>query len=213
MKKSFVSILNSILVIAVAAILIGAGTWAYFSDSEKSPNYSIASGKLDLKISDPDENGGGRDGVHDTWVMPNGMPGVSTVSSSVWFRNAGSIDADHLEVAVANQTIDPPGPESDTEEGTTDMDKVIQITKMEYVTDSTVVNCLGLLSDSNGNGFIDLDDLEAQGIDNLRPPLKSNFVSTRLDMDLKFHESADNDYQGDSLKSTFAFTLNQDASQ
>ena len=213
MKKQIVSILNSILVITTTALLVGSGTWAFFSDIENSPGYSAASANLDLKISDPDENGGGRDGVHDTWVMANALPGASTTSGSIWFRNAGTIDADHLEIDVTNKVIDPPGPESDTEEGTTDMDTVVQITKMEYVLDSTVINCLALLPDANGNGFIDLDDLEVQGIDNLPPPLKSNFLSSRLDMDLKFHESADNDYQGDKLYSEFAFTLNQDASQ
>jgi len=213
MKKHIVSILNSILVISVAAILIGSGTWAFFSDVESSPSYSAKSGTLDLKISDPDEDGGGRDGVHDTWVMANAIPGVTTTSGSIWFRNAGTIDADHLEITVTNQVIDPEGPESDTEEGTTDMDKVVQITNMEYISDSTTQNLLALLTDSNGNGFIDLDDLESLGIDNLAPPLKSNFLSSRLDMSLKFHESADNDYQGDSLYSELAFTLNQDASQ
>ena len=214
MKKPIVSILNSILVIATAAILVGSGTWAFFSDTEKSPIYSAVSARLDLKISDDNEGGGrGRDGVTDTWVMDNALPGVTT-SGSMEFRNAGTIDADHLEIGVSNNVIDPPGPESDTEEGTTDMDKVVQITKMDYTApDFSVVNCLTLLTDANGNGFIDLDDLEAQGLDNLRPPLRSNLVTSSLDMSLKFHESADNDYQGDSLFSEFAFTLNQDTSQ
>lgn len=213
MNKSIASILNSIMVIAITALLVQAGTWAFFTDNEKSQSYSAATVRLDLKVADADEDGGGLDGVHNTWVMSNALPGLSTVAASVWFRNAGTVKADHLEIGVNNQVVDPPGPESDSEESTTDMDKAVQITEMNYVTDTSTVNCLSLLSDSNANGYKDLDDLEAQGLDNLEPPLKSNVLSSHLDMSLKFHEGADNDYQGDTLYSEFAFTLNQDASQ
>lgn len=215
MKKNLVSIFNSILMIATAAVLVSSGTWAFFSDTEMSPSYLAASASLDLKISDDNEGGGrGKDGVSDTWVMNNAMPGVTVVSGSIEFRNAGTIDANHLEIGVNNSVLDPPGPESDSEEGTTDMDKVVQITKMEYTApDLSIVNCLTLLTDANSNGFIDLDDLKTQKIDNLLPPTKSLFTTSSLDMSLKFHESADSDYQGDSLYSEFAFTLNQDASQ
>lgn len=214
MKKSMASVLlNSIFLISVSTILIGTGTWAFFKDNEKSPNYSAATVQLDLKVSDADENGGGHDGVQNTWVMSNALPGLSTVAASVWFRNAGTVKADHLEIGVNNQVIDPPGPESDSEEDTTDMDKVVQIMEMNYITNANTFNCLSLLADSNANGYKDLDDLEAQGLDNLEPPLKSNSMSSHLDMSLRFHESADNDYQGDTLYSEFVFTLNQDDSQ
>jgi len=206
----------SVLAIILALGLAGTGALAYFSDTETSMGNTYTAGTFDLKVADPNQDGAGYDGVSQTWVMSNMIPGTSTVSSKVWFRNAGSIPANHLEIAVSNTVIDGPGPESDTEEGTTDMARVIEITSMKYTPPAgtgPVIDCLAWLTDKNGNGIKDLDDLQELGIDSLPPPKISPFITTELEITLKFHSSADNDYQGDTFISTFTFTLNQDSSQ
>ena len=204
-------LLNSLLIIAMAACLAGA-TYAHFSDTEVSTGNTFASGTLDLKIKDQDENNY-KDGVSETWTMSDMKPGDS-VSGWVRLRNDGCMEADHLEINVTNTMIDPYGPESDSEEGTTDMDVEMIITEMNYTyhTGTVRANCLELMDDTDEDGKISLDELEAQGIDDLpAPPDKDKFYT--LYMTIMFDPDADNDYQGDMLVSTFNFTLNQHESQ
>jgi predicted ribosomally synthesized peptide with SipW-like signal peptide len=193
-------LLNSLLIIAMAACLAGA-TYAHFSDTEVSTGNTFASGTLDLKIKDQDENNY-KDGVSETWTMSDMKPGDS-VSGWVRLRNDGCMEADHLEINVTNTMIDPDGPESDSEENTVDMD-------WEMIR-TTVKNLLDDLDDANKNGYKDLDDLETLGIDNLLAP---TYHTTRtFNITLQFNPDADNDFQGDTLISTFNFTLNQHESQ
>lgn len=163
---------------------------------------------MDLKIKDQDEDY--KDGVTATWTMSNMMPGDS-VTGWLKFINKGDSAADHLTVNCTAITIDPPGPESDTEEGTTDLDKEMIIAEMRYYYDYNgngykQIDCLSLLNDMNGNGNKDLDDLEAQTIA-LPPPGMTDAYATNLSMIIQFSQDAGNDYQGDILNSTFRFTL------
>lgn len=161
---------------------------------------------LNLTIKDPDEDYG--EGVTATWTMSNMMPGDS-VSGWVKFLNKGDTEASNLTINCTSVTIDPPGPESDTEEGTTDLDKQMIITEMIYYYQSTEqIDCLSLLPDLNENGNKDLDDLEAQTID-LPAPGMTDASATTLTMTIQFSQEAGNEYQGDILNTTFKFTLIQ----
>lgn len=71
------------------------------------------------------------------------------------------------------------------------------------------INILLLLDDLNGNGWIDLHDLQEQGVDDLSPPLPSSMSVKMLSMDIQFHETAGNDFQEDVLTSEFIFKLHQ----
>lgn len=159
---------------------------------------------LNLTIKDHDEDY--RDGVTATWTMSNMMPGDS-VSGWVMFINKGDTAATNLTINCTSVTIDPLGPESDTEENTTDLDKEMIIAAMIYYYDvNKQIDCLSLLNDSNNNGNKDLDDLEAQVID-LPPPGMTDTYATNLSMTLQFNPDAGNNYQGDELNTTFIFTL------
>jgi len=200
-------ILTAVFVVGLVATMAGAGIYAYFSDTETSTGNIFTAGTLNLQIRDGDESWG--DGVTSTWTMSNMKPG-DTCTGFVGLRRLGTISADHLEIACSNSVTDPPGPESDTEEGTTDMDEAMEITHMLYYDDTWEVDLLALLTDQNGNGIKDLDDFETQGFDDLTPPNGA----TWFEMDLRFHPTlADNDYQGDTLTTTILFTLNQHSSQ
>lgn len=78
-------ILASMLVIAVASMLLGAGTVAYFSDKEKSTgNTSAVATGPDLKLSDRDE--GYKDGITATWNASDMKPGTTIPPYSISFR-------------------------------------------------------------------------------------------------------------------------------
>lgn len=193
------------LAIALVMGLVIASTWAVFSDTETSSGNTFTTGGLDLKLKDNNEPWG--DGVTATWTMSNMKPGdeLAGAIEEVGLKNVGSVPASTLDITAINTVIDPPGPESDTEEGTTDMDRVMEITWMEYEDGAGVIYCLLLFDDLNGNGWKDLDDLENDPIIGIPAPVGTG----RFQLGLKFRPEADNDYQGDTLVSDFVFTLNQ----
>ena len=211
MRKFLLSILAIFLVIGLVA---GTGALAWFSDTETSSGNSFIAGTFDLKASDADQGFG--DGVSATWTMSNMEPGVTTVGPfDVVLQNSGSIAANNVEISFSHSIDDLPDVESDTNKSSTpeEMAKWIEITSISY----TGVNLFATLTDANGNGFLDLEDVtlpaNAAALDNLPSPLPNNGGSRTFSMALKFNAGATNDIQGDTLTTTVTFTLNQDSSQ
>jgi len=97
------SILVSVLVIGVAAAMAGAGTIAYFNDTETSQGNTFTAGTLDLKVDDND----------DPYVahceLTNLKPGDSTIGPGAWapgalywtVKNVGSLSGE-LTVTITN---------------------------------------------------------------------------------------------------------------
>jgi predicted ribosomally synthesized peptide with SipW-like signal peptide len=209
-KKKLLLLTLALLLVAGMA---GAGTFAYFSDTETSTGNTFTAGTLDLKIKDGGE--WWSDGIATAeWALSNMKPG-DTAYGSVDLKNFGSVYANHVEIACDYTITDPPGPESDTEENTS-ADKMageMVITTMIYSYNADEVDCLPRITDANGNGVKDLYDLKASGgVDDL-PLVQSGTQFGRLDMIVRFDPNAGNDFQGDTLNLTVVFTLNQDASQ
>lgn len=203
--------LISVIVIGLVAMTAGAGTFAYFSDTETSTGNTFTAGTLDLKIRD--SQGWGDSGAADAeWTLTDMKPGDS-ISGTIGLKNIGSIEADHLDIACSYVIDDPEGPESDTQENTPAdyMADYMILVDMEYVHDGSITDCLSLLTDNDGDG-IDLLELKQQGLDDLSPA-PDGVGDERLTMWLKFSEDAGNDFQGDTLTVTLTFTLNQHSSQ
>lgn len=187
-------ILSSLSIFASLALAVGA-TYAFFSDVGTSNDNVFAAGTLDLKLSD-DTPETDADNVTASFGGTALSPG-DPVTGQLRLKNAGTINADHAEVAVVNTNSDQSTP----------LDEVLEITTLDYDTASV----LGLLADSNGNGWVDLDDLEALGLDNLA--LIDLATNHPLDLTVTFRSNAGNNYQGDSVDSDWTITLNQDSTQ
>jgi len=219
-------VLASMLIIAVASMLIGAGTVAYFSDTEtsKGNRFTVATGP-DLKLSHSSA-GPWTDGVTGTWTLADMKPGNETPTASVFFKNFGS--ASSTMTITCNYTVDedtnPVESDTDayTDEHPDEMAKYMVITYMWYKNDHLSLNCLtghegysGLtkedwrVSDTDGDGKITLYDLKEDPLVNLpSPDTQPDQYYTQLDMRIKFDENAGNDFQGDIFDLTMIFTLN-----
>lgn len=90
----------TILLLAFAVAAIGAGTWAYFSDTETTTGNQLTAGTLDLKISNsvgPDYKPVWQDDpVSKCITVENVKPGdawvqVTSPSSQVVLKNAGTV--------------------------------------------------------------------------------------------------------------------------
>ena len=69
--------MKKIIGLSIVAVLIigmvGAGTWAYFSDTETSTGNTFTAGTLNLELTDTVEDG--TDGETLTWVFTDLYPG------------------------------------------------------------------------------------------------------------------------------------------
>lgn len=204
-----------------AALLLGAvamgaaGTAALFGDSVSGAIGDMTSRVLDLRIKNNDSAWlDNLPSARPTWTMSGMAPGEYmdydyAQTRQIDLRNAtGGMSGSGLTIGVANIVVDPAGPASDTEEGTTDMDTMMEIVWMEYENGSlfSIVDpdnpSADLIEDVNGNGWIDLDDLEHAPVTGVHAPTGGG----RMQMRVRYRPEADSDYQGDSLVSEFRFT-------
>lgn len=183
------------LSILSALALMGGATFAYFNDVGTSNTNVFATGTLDLKLSD-DTVETDQDSVTASFGGTNLAPS-SLVLGQLRLKNAGTVNADHAEIIIANINSDTTNP----------LDKVMEITVLNY----GGISVLTQITDSNTNGYPDLDDFEALGLDNL--PLGDLGTNHPLDMTVQMRSTAGSEYQGDTLTSNWTITLNQHSSQ
>ena len=188
-------ILLSVLIIVAVVAGVSAVTFAFFSDQGTSNDNVFAAGTLDLKLSD-DTPQTDQDDVTASFGGTNMVPG-DTATGQLRLKNSGTHVANHAEVAVVNTNSDLVNP----------LDKVLELTTLNYDT----VSVLSQVADANSNGWVDLDDLEASGLDNLA--LTNLATNHPLDLTVTFRSGAGNEFQGDSVDSDWTITLNQDSTQ
>ncbi len=120
-------VLASLLVIAVVTGLVGASTWAYFSDTETSDN-TFTAGTLDLVLKDGDEDWA--NGVTNTWSSPNWAPGDPEVVAELRMKNIGTTGA--AMVRVCGENLTEGGPASPD-----DIANHIHLTTIQYTENGT----------------------------------------------------------------------------
>ena len=189
----------SALSIVTALSLMGGATYAFFSDSGTSSNNVFASGTLDLQLSN--DNVTYSNSVTGSFGQTNMIPGGTPVSGDLFLKNTGSVNSSDIDITFSNAHT-----QALTGAGTVhteDMDKYLKIEVLTY----DGVDLLSGLVNSNGNGFKDLDDLEAQGLPNLSGLTAGD--DKPLVMDIRLDISAPNEMQGDSVTTTINVTMNQ----
>jgi spore coat-associated protein N len=196
MKK----ILISLVMVVLAAGLIGGGVYAAFSNTETSTDNLLSSGTLDLKTNDSD-------GVSQTFYSGNLKPGDSIGPAKLSLRNTGTLNASALDIAFSYIKRDGAQP-SDV--------KLVGIDKTadEYASQVLVVtltretqNLLSLIMDQNNNGNIDLYDLSRTSLTGLG----GIYAGQSKNFTVKFtiDPNTGNEFQGDGVAVTMTFTLRQ----
>jgi len=213
------------IIIAVVSTLLGAGTRAYFSDTETSRGNYFQAGTLDLKLSHS-SNGPWTDGVTGTWTLLNMLPGNETPIGRVYLKNFGSVVSSTLKI-TCNYTVteETPQTESDidpnTDQHPDEMAKHMIITYIYYRNDEININCLTgeddgyppnedwKITDIDGDGKITLYEFKMDPLINLPSPDTQTNKITQFEMKIKFDENADSDFIGDTFNLTMIFTLKQ----
>jgi len=234
MKKLLLSILAIFLVIG----LVGAGTLAWFQDTETSTGNTFTAGTMDLKIW----TGSTWGDVGETaiWTMSKMEPGITTDSGKAEVKWLGSITPHHMEITCSyTATEGPPTGDMDNvdQDDPASWDgfaKYVEITAMSYYNGHWSITW-----DSNGNyttsappdanepskpiGWSagdwqlnpDTDEVAGISLCDLKndpltnlPPGAQNEV-IHFEMTVRFSSLAGNDLQGDTLNVTMIFTVRQ----
>lgn len=192
--------LLSLLVIGVVSVSAGAGTWAYFSDTETSSGNTFTAGTLDIEIPN-------------TFNFGNVAPG-DTKTEEITIKNNGSIAAKSvfLELSVVDsEPTDDTEPEEFAETTTGDVydiSKMIEITNITY--DTVDISSLYAGFD-NGNGYLDLDDLNNASKIEINGGVNLNTLMTAtVIIEMQLHTTTNNEYQGDMSTVTEIVTVTQD---
>ena len=186
-------ILGLTIAFALAIGMTGIGTWAYFQDTETSTGNVLAAGTLDLKTNDVD-------GVTQTLYATNLKPG-DNVSGSVILKNSGSIAAASLNLAFDYAGSDSsPNPLNMSANATA---AVMEVTTLSYGGTSLLAS----VSDSNTNGYKDIQDLKSAsltGLSGINPLGTKNFTIT-----VQLRTGISGDFQADGITVAITFILNQ----
>lgn len=195
-------ILISGLSIIASLGIVGAATFAYFNDVSASNDNVFSTGTLILELADGDETFT-TNNITATWGDTDLGPGDLTPVGTLSLRNNGTVAGHHVDFLFANNNSD----------GTNPLDTVMRITTLEYDSTSLLTglggspNTYGLV-DTDSSGFLELDELAAQGLDQHNLGM-SDFGTHTLVMQLQMSPDATNEYQGDNVNTSVTATLNQ----
>ncbi|MFC7142570.1 TasA family protein [Halosimplex aquaticum] len=218
-------VLGGIVTVGAAAAAAGAGTFAYFSDSEASNDNQVSAGTLDLT---PES------GSLATFAFSEVKPGATKGPHSWTLNNAGSIDGSlDVDVTVNNNSGVDDGssgtPANSTDVSESDLAKAIEVTTLSY----GGADITGQISGSTtgpsgyftaGSSYTSLYDLannthadgsgdgESDGGNDLID-LADPGSGTDFKIAVKLRSEAGNDFQADGLDVAFTFMLNQNGGQ
>lgn len=179
-------VLGGIAVTGAAAAGAGAGTMAYFSDTEDSTGNTVSAGTLDLTVD-------GSDSEQTTVSVGDVAPGESG-SGSTTLRNTGTIDGSVDLVFSSASNLEGDNPDSETDTSSPgDLGGVLQVT--------VSVGSTQVLSGTFNSVF---DGSEADS--NVALAASS---SKDLTIDWSLPSTAGNDIQGDSVSGDITIQLNQ----
>lgn len=211
-------VLLALVVIVAVASLAVVGTYAGFSDIEKSEGNYFETGDIEFQLGDtvpwpnvpgtppdgalfwPDEGYGEDpegDSVVGTWDRTPGYPGGmqpgDCLESRVYLRNVGSLTEGHLDIECVNSNYDGSGNPTDVlKEAVMVIDYLIYYNgpQVDIVwTDATGQHWNpAYIDDVDGDGRITLHDWELHGVCNLDLP---EFNGACLDMRVVFDPPTD----------------------
>ncbi len=190
MKKIIGLTIASLLCLAT----VSTGVWAYFSDTQTSINNQLTAGTLDLKTNNVN-------GVTQTLYATSLKPNVSLSPATITLKNAGTLNGLTLSIVFSYTESD--GSPNTVNKTADETAAIIEVTTLTY----NGTNLLISVSDANGNGYKDMQDLKnasLTGLSGLTAGASKDFVIT-----IKMRDGISNDFQADGINITMTFTLNQ----
>ena len=208
--------LASILVVGIGISGLGYGTYAYFEDTDSASGNTIQAGTIDIKINGSDTQSG-------MFSLTNAQP-TDTVAQNFSVSNAGTTAADHLQLGLAfaeNDAGEPADPDLANNLTASGTAAQIEVTEFHYIQpNGNTWDIDANVTDANGNGIVDLADVQNSAeLDNLQPPAENSgntgyaTITLQVANDDGSFTGTDEDIMGDGIDITVDFSLMQDSSQ
>ena len=204
--KELVLLAIAVVLTTVNLVVVGVPfnpTAALLNDPQAVPSNQFSTGTFDAVLTDANE--ADQQSVFATWTGSGMRPGDS-ITATLSVKNVGTVQGNHIEISTANIMTESGSVPGST--ATVPMDRVLEITALNY----DGVNKVALITDVNGNGIKDLDDLETSALDGLALTDFNVAHTIEMTVSLSFTLST-NEHHGDSVTSVVTITFNQDASQ
>jgi len=193
-------VLLSAMVILVMAALIGWGTYAFFWDTGQSGDDTFCAGTLDLKTNDANGVNATITAMH----MKRGDRVPSSGNTTIHLKNVGNINGTTLDINFTYVACDGQNPPKYPGNMTADQSAaVLEVLVLNYGGSSL----LGGVSDTNLNGYKDIQDLAASDLTG-QPGINAGQTKD-FDIAVQLRSSVSNDYQADGINMTITFILNQ----
>ncbi|WP_435334705.1 hypothetical protein [Haloarchaeobius sp. TZWWS8] len=155
-------VLFSLFVIGVLATGLGYVTYATFEDADTSDKNPIQGGTMDLKLD-------GADTVPAAFSIDDGGPNATT-SYNYTITSSGSLTPGNVSVDVSvaenDSGTEPTDPDLNAALNATETATLVEVTSFEYrYANGTLARDLRTgVTDGNGNGIIDLEDVMTQAL-------------------------------------------------
>ena len=195
MRKGNMTILASILAIILVAIGVGAGTMAYFSDTETSENNIFTAGTLDLT----------KDTVVGLPVSLTNMAPGDSVSGSITLKNVGTLDG---KLYGRTTYVEKDGPTNPDDKTADQFAAKLMVTSWQEPGMGSPINpgiSVYTLVTANPTTPVTVQD---HGVWQYYGTLAKD-ATAFFAMTVQFDTSAGNGYQGDGIEVKFEYLLVQ----
>jgi predicted ribosomally synthesized peptide with SipW-like signal peptide len=206
----------SLVCVILLAVTVG-GTWSFLSDTGKSGGNAIQAGTLYL-LTMNDGGSAFTSGVTQSLNFTELKPGQSTLPVTIWLKNGSANNINGNAVNFSFSYTKSNGNQNGTPVMTADATAaILQVTALDY---NRTTNLLGMVTDWNNNGYIDLQDLQtatnspnsqlnlATVLNPGGPAIAFTIQLMMRNLDQYGYPIANiNDFQGDGVNLTIKFTL------
>ncbi len=192
-------VLGGIVTLGGAAAAAGAGTFAYFSDSESSTDNEVVAGTMDL--NDPTNGQISVSNIAPGETVPSGG-GTTTISAT--YDASSTLDAEGDFSSSLSEPSEPSEPSTSTNQSASDFASQLTVTTAELTRNGSVETDLTTspqsVSTAADLGGLSVDD----GFGTIAP---GDTIGLRLG--LTFDSGAGNAYQADGVSIDATFTAEQ----
>lgn len=174
-------VLLSLFLVGVVGTGLSVSTHALWTDGDQSESNVVQAGSLDLALD-------GGDSASGKLTLDNATPGTTT-AHQYNLANDGTVAAGNVTITVSYTENDPPieiaDPDLNVSLNATETASLTRVHTLTYTaSDGTVTDLNASLSDTNGNGIVDLQDLNEQETVMADLPGPDSGNSTAFDIEL-----------------------------
>jgi len=171
-----------------------SGTLAYVTDTQPSTGNLLTAGTLNLTTDDAD-------GVTQTLYALSMSPGDAAGPTTITLKNTGTTDGATLDIVFSYAESD--GSPNIVNKTALAVAAIMEVVALSYDGNSLLAS----ISDTNSNGYQDVDELALtsfNGLSGLTASASKDFVIA-----VRLRSETPNDFQSDGITITVTFTLKQ----